>query len=456
MVSTTTRSEPSLASSGPNLRDVADEHLRAILRELPWEAIRRRKQTPPPGDWFAWLILAGRGFGKTRTGAEFIKEALTTHSGWRAALVAATFPDGRDTMVEGESGLLACLAPEDLRGGSVDTAWNRSIGELFLANGSKARIYTSEKPRQLRGPQHHVAWGDEPAHWYDAKDGDEEGTTWSNLKLGLRLGRKPRAVLTTTPKPVKLLVGTHEKRGLIADPTVVVTRGSTYENLENLAPTFREQVLSAYEGTRIGRQELHAELLTDVEVALWTLAMLDHRKPPMVPAKDGWVPDMLRVVVAIDPAVTNNEGSDETGIIVAGLGHDGRGYVLADRSTKASPNDWARRAIAAYDEFGADRVVAEVNNGGDLVESVLRTVRPTIPYRAVHASKGKRTRAEPVSALYEQKRVSHVDTFAVLEDQLTTWEPEAGDSPDRLDALVWALTDLMLAQSTSGDFSLVA
>lgn len=459
MASTITRSESSPESSEESWHDVPDESLRAILKELPWEAVRREKQTPPPGDWFAWLILAGRGFGKTRTGAEFVRDALLKHPGWRAALVAATFPDGRDTMVEGESGLLSTLKPEELRGGSVETAWNRSIGELYLANGSRARIYTSEKPRQLRGPQHHVAWGDEPAHWDDAKDGDTEGTTWSNLKLGLRLGSHPRAVLTTTPKPVKLLVGTKEKPGLIRDSTVVVTRGSTYENLDNLAPTFAEQVLGAYEGTRIGRQELHAEILEDIEGALWTLTMIEATRRERAPSilRHGELElDLVRVVVAIDPAVTSNEDSDETGIVVVGLGHDGRGYVLADRSTKSSPNAWAKRAIAAYDEFKADRIVAEVNNGGDLVESVIRTVNANIPYTAVHASRGKRIRAEPVSSLYEQGKVSHIGPLAELEDQLTTWDPESGDSPDRLDALVWALTHLMLGSGTTGDFSLVA
>lgn len=245
-------------------------------------------------------------------------------------------------------------------------------------------------------------------------------------------------------------------RELVANESTVITRGSTYDNRANLAPAFFRQIVSRYEGTRLGRQELHAELLTDVEGALWTLAMLDHRKAPTLPTKDGWVPDMVRVVVSIDPAVTAGEMSDETGIIVSGLGHDGRGYVLADRSTKASPDTWARRAIAAYDEFHADRIVAEVNNGGDLVEAVIRTIRPAIAYRAVHASKGKRTRAEPVSALYEQGRISHVEGFAQLEDQMTTWEPESGDSPDRLDALVWGLTDLMLGSTSDGDFSLVA
>jgi len=459
MALTTTRSKRSELQSGRNLLDEPDETLRAILRSLPWRVVRRAKQTPPPGDWFGWLILAGRGFGKTRTGAEFINEALTTNPGWRAALVAATFPDGRDTMVEGESGLLSTLPASDLRGGSVETAWNRSMGELYLANGSRARIYTSEKPGQLRGPQHHVGWGDEPAHWKDAKDGDAEGTTWSNLKLGLRLGSHPRVVLTTTPKPLKLLVGTKDKPGLIHDPTIVVTRGSTYENLDNLAPTFAEQVLAAYEGTRIGRQELRAEILEDVEGALWTLSLIEATRVPRAPlitSADGLVLDLVRVVVAIDPAVTANEDSDETGIVVAGLGHDGRCYVLADRSTKASPNAWAKRAIAGYDEFKADRIVAEVNNGGDLVETVIRTVRDNIPYSAVHASRGKRTRAGPVSSLYEQGRVSHVGSFPELEDQLTTWNPESGDSPDRLDALVWAISHLMLGSSTSGEFSTVA
>lgn len=456
----TTRRRSSLPRSDEKrpLADLSDDRLNELLKTMPWRFLRRENQTPPPGDWFAWLILAGRGFGKTRTGAEYIAEALTTNENWRAALVAATFPDGRDTMVEGESGLLSVLPASALRGGTIDEAWNRSIGELHLANGSRARIYTSERPRQLRGPQHHVAWGDEPAHWDDANSGDEEGTTWSNLKLGLRLGDHPRVVLTTTPRPVRLLTGGPGKIGLLADSGVVVTRGSSYENLENLSFTFEDQVLAHYKGTRIGRQELYAELLEDVEGALWTLALIDaNRRPAPAILRHGVVEnDLVRVVVAIDPAVTVSETSDETGIVVAGIGHDGRGYILEDRSTKAHPLDWAQRAIAAFDEFGADRIVAEVNNGGDMVETVLRTVRPTIPFRALHASRGKRTRAEPIAALYEQGRVSHTKPLPELEDQLCSFTPESGQSPDRLDALVWALTDLMLSPTVTGGFSLVA
>jgi predicted phage terminase large subunit-like protein len=433
--STTTRHEPSSTAPGNIWEGFDPRKVREWVRTRPWRAIARENQLPPDGDWLTWLILAGRGFGKTRAGAEWVQENVPRYGRW--ILAGATAGDLRDIMIEGESGILA-IAREPFR-----PRYEPSKSRLTWPNGSVALLLSADEPERFRGKQAEAAWLDEVAAWRYPE-------AFVQLQMGLRLGPSPRQVITTTPRPTPII------RELIADSTTVVTGGSTYENRANLAPKFFEQVIRRYEGTRIGRQELHAELLTDVEGALWTLAMLDHRKPPMVPAKDGWVPDMLRVVVAIDPAVTNTEGSDETGIIVAGLGHDGRGYILADRSTKASPNDWARRAIAAYDEFGADRIVAEVNNGGDLVESVLRTVRPTIPYRAVHASKGKRTRAEPVSALYEQKRVSHVDTFAVLEDQLTTWEPEAGDSPDRLDALVWALTDLMLAQSTSGDFSLVA
>jgi predicted phage terminase large subunit-like protein len=247
--------------------------------------------------------------------------------------------------------------------------------------------------------------------------------------LGLRLGRDPRAVVTTTPKPVRLI------RELRAAPTTTVTRGSTQENAANLAPAFLEQIITKYAGTRLGRQEIQGEYLDDVPGALWTRAMLEDRRP---------TPDMARVVVAIDPAVTSGEDSDETGIVVAGQGEDGRGYVLADRSCRDSPDGWARRAVHAYREFKADRIVYEANQGGDLVAHTLRTVDRSLPLRAVHASRGKRTRAEPVAALYEQGRVTHAPGLDDLEDQLVGWTPDSGESPDRLDALVWALTDLMV------------
>jgi phage terminase large subunit-like protein len=380
------------------------------------------------------MILAGRGSGKTRTGAEFIREFATTHPHSRAALVAATFADGRDAMVEGESGLLAITPPEDFRGGDPERAWNRSLGEVYFANGSVAKVYSAEKPGQLRGPQHHVAWCDEAAKFKDAHLGTQEDTTWSNLMMGLRLGSNPRCVVTTTPKPHRLI------KQLVAKPTTHVTRGTTFDNLANLAPTFRAQVLDAYEGTRLARQELYAEILDDVPGALWSLRQLDDLRVQKEP-------QLKRIVVAIDPAVSTNEDSDETGIIAAGVDEreKAHGYVLADRSGRYSPDDWARAAIDLYHKLSADCIVAEANQGGDMVRFTLRTVDHTVPIKLVHATRGKRVRAEPIAALDEQGRVHHVGALSALEDQMVNWVPDQpGDSPDRVDARVWALTELML------------
>jgi phage terminase large subunit-like protein len=337
------------------------------------------------------------------------------------ALVGPTASDVRDVMIEGESGLLAISPP-----------WNRpryepSKRRLTWPNGAMATTYSAEEPERLRGPQHDGAWCDELAAWRYAE-------TWDMLMFGLRLGRDPRAIVTTTPRPVKLL------RELLALDTTTKTGGSTYENRANLAPAFLDQIIRRYEGTRLGRQELNAELLDDVEGALWTRAMIDG-------ARTAEAPDLARVVVAIDPATTATEDSDETGIVVAGRGVDGRFYVLDDCSCRLTPDGWATRAVGAFDRYEADRIIGEVNNGGDLVESCIRHAASArsrhIAYAKVHASRGKLVRAEPIAALYEQGRVSHVGSFPALEDQLCSWVPGSHDgSPDRMDALVWALTEL--------------
>lgn len=428
------------------------EALRAEL--FDWRLWARPQQLPPPGNWLVWLILAGRGYGKTRTGAEYVKDghpqSLLRLPGARWALVAEAYADGRDTMVEGESGLLSVLPPSALRAGHVEGAWNRSLGELHLANGSRAKIYSSEKPGNLRGPQHHGAWGDEPFKWADANKGDADDTTWSNLLLGLRLGEDPRVVLTGTPRRCRLLVGTKERPGLLYQASTAVVRGSSFDNLANLAPTFRAAILAKYEGTRLGRQELYAEVLDDVEGALWNAAVIDeHRVTDRT--LDSVAGDLATIVLAIDPAVTSGEDADETGIVAAGVtgalycpvcGPVERchAFVLGDWSLQASPDTWARAAVGAYDQVEADRMVGEVNNGGELVALTLRTVDPDIPFQQVWASRGKRIRAEPVAALYEQGRVHHLGTFPELEDQLTSWVPDAAGSPDRMDALVWALS----------------
>lgn len=415
----------------------------AVLDALPlaaaeWEQLSRQRdsvmggvralrpsQQTPPGDWRTWLILAGRGWGKTLTGAEDVKRYGLSHPGSRIAIVGRTFADARDTCVEGQTGLLSVLPRSAIR------AWNRSLGELILTNETRYKLYSADEPDRLRGPQHHRAWSDELAAWGMGTQANQWPAAWDQLQFGLRLGDDPQNVVTTTPRPTKLI------KHLASDDLTHLTRGRTAENAENLAPAFLDQIMARYANSRLGRQELEAEILEDVEGSLWTWAMLEDRRP---------APDLARVVVAIDPAVSSSEASDETGIVVAGLGVDSRGYVLADRSCRLSPDGWARRAVSAFDDMSGDLIVAEVNNGGDLVESTLRTVRRTIPYRKVHASRGKQTRAQPVAALYEQGRVSHCDVFPELEEQLTTWTPESGTSPDRLDALVWALTELMVQQ----------
>lgn len=404
---------------------------RALLYE--WSFWARPNQLPPEGDWRVWLLLAGRGFGKTRTGAEMIRSRAIAQTARRLALVAPTAGDARDVMVEGESGILAISPP-----------WERpryepSKRRLTWPNGAIATLFSADEPERLRGPQHDAAWCDELASWRYPE-------AWDMLMFGLRLGGDPRVVITTTPRPTALL------RELIADPTVMVTRGTTYENRANLAPGFFGQIIRKYEGTRLGRQELDAELLEDVPGALWNRGIIEGTRARSAPA-------FIRVVVAIDPAVSSTSSADETGIIVAGKDERGQGWVLADASGHYQPTEWARTAISAYRAHSADRIVAEVNNGGDMVEATLRIIEPNVPFAAVRASRGKLTRAEPVAALYEQGRVHHLGVFPQLEDQMCAFAADAhsssrvraaGCSPDRVDALVWALTDL-LVESMRGD-----
>jgi phage terminase large subunit-like protein len=389
-----------------------------------WPLKGRDTQQPPEGDWRVWLLLAGRGFGKTRTGAEFVRRQVSAHRARHIALVAPTAADARDVMIEGESGLLA-----------VATRKQRPIYEpskrrLTWPNGAIATTYSADEPERLRGPQHDFAWCDELAAWRYPE-------AWDMLMFGLRLGDDPRAVVTTTPRPTKLI------KALVADAKVVVTHGTTYDNKHNLAPRFLEQIVRSYEGTRLGRQELDAEILEDVPGALWGHGMIDA-------ARVSSVPQLTRIVVAIDPAAGSGEHSDETGIVIAGKDAGGHGYVLADLSGRYTPTEWARAAIAAYRTHGADRVVAEVNNGGEMVEATIRMVDPSVAFTAVRASRGKVARAEPVAALYEQSRVHHLGALARLEDQMCCFAHDfdrdtAGYSPDRVDALVWALTELLVA-----------
>jgi phage terminase large subunit-like protein len=399
------------------LKSLTPEQQEELLHD--WRFWARPEQLEPPGDWRIWLILTGRGWGKTRTGAEWVRAQVRSGAAGRIALVAPTAADARDVMVEGESGILS-IGSEAER-----PHYEPSKRRLTWPNGAIATLYSAEEPERLRGPQHDAAWCDELAAWryMDA--------AWDMLMFGLRLGDNPRAVVTTTPKPKALL------KTLLKDPHTHATRGSTYDNLPNLAPQFADEIIQRYKGTRLGRQELAGELLEDVEGALWTRAIIDGAR-----VEDA--PDLSRIVVGVDPAVTSGEDSCETGIVVAGqCGEDF--YVLADWSGRMTPEQWARRAVNAYHEFSADRVIGEVNNGGDLVESVIRNSDRNVAYSAVHASRGKAKRAEPIEALYEQGRVHHVGQFATLEDQMCSFVPQdadASNSPDRMDALVWALTDL--------------
>lgn len=401
---------------------------KAVLR-WHWSFWARPNQLAPEGDWLTWLVLAGRGFGKTRTGAEWVRSVvsgstpLTAGKAGRIALVAETSADARDVLVEGESGILS-VHPKDFR-----PMYEPSKRRLTWPNGAVATLYNATEPDQLRGPQHDLAWCDELAKWQYIRE------TWDQLQFGLRLGSQPRTVITTTPRPLPVL------KEIMADPRTVVTRGTTFDNAPNLAPSFIDQIRTRYEGTRLGRQELNAEILDDVPGALWTRDMIDGHRAAL--------PEMARVVVAIDPSGTggDDDDGDEIGIVVAGRGIDGRGYVLEDASCKLSPDAWARRAVTAYHRWSADRIVAERNFGGAMVQSLIRTADASVPYKEVVASRGKAVRAEPVSALYEQGRISHVGTFDQLEDQmmLMTAGGFTGEgSPDRLDALVWALTEVML------------
>jgi phage terminase large subunit-like protein len=388
-------------------------------RARDWAKIARPEQRLPLGDeWRYWLIQAGRGCGKTRVGGETVR-------GWsqhfdRVNLIGATWDDARDIMVDGESGILAICSRRD----RPTFLAHKKL--LRWQNGSRSYIFTADEPERLRGKQHRKLWCDELGAWRYAED------AWDQAMLGLRLKPSPQAVITTTPRPIRII------RELRKDPSTVLTTGTVYDNRANLAAVFYDKIIKRYEGTRLGRQELNGELLEDNPNALWTLTQIDKTR---IAPKD--LPALKRIVVALDPSVTSNVDSDECGLLIAALGVDDRGYVLEDLSDVMSPDTWAKRAVHQYQLRGADRVVAEVNNGGDLVEMALRTVDRNVSYRSVHASRGKLIRAEPVSALYEQGRISHVGAFPKLEDELTTYDAKAGvKSPNRLDVLVWAMYEL--------------
>jgi phage terminase large subunit-like protein len=394
------------------------------LRRL-WSFWANPGQYLPPGDWRVWLMMAGRGFGKTRAGAEWVRGIAERDRSARIALVGATLDEARAVMVEGESGLLA-IAPPDRR-----PKWEASLRRLKWENGAEARIYSAGEPESLRGPQHSHAWCDEIGKW-------PSGTaTWDNLALGLRLGDRPRIVATTTPRPVALL------RRLLERDDIVITGGRTADNKAHLAADFMASVTADYAGTRLGRQELDGELIEEVEGALWPRALIER-------CRVREVPDLARVVIGVDPPAGAGAASDACGIVVAALGRDGFGYVIEDASVQGlAPEGWAAAVVAAARRHKADRVIAEANNGGAMVESVLRAGEAGLPVRLVHASRGKAARAEPVSVLYERGQVRHVGAIPALEDEMAGFTLDGryegpGRSPDRADALVWALTALLL------------
>ncbi len=389
-------------------------------KEYRWNERANKRQLAPDGSWAIWLLMAGRGFGKTRAGAEWVRERITMSGSRRIALVAPTPDDVRNVMVEGVSGLIQVFPP-----------WSRPVYEpskrkLTWPNGAVAFGFSSHEPDRLRGPQFDTAWCDELASWKRTRE------TWDNLQFGLRLGADPRCAVTTTPKPIRLL------RELKDREDVLVMTGSTYENSANLSSGYIEHIRKRYEGTRTGRQEIYAELLDESEAALWKREWIEA-------ARVREAPELVRIVVAVDPAVSSRSSSDETGIVVAGSDLDRHVYVLEDASGQMSPDGWARRAIAMLDKYGADRIVGESNNGGDLVEHTIRTAYEgrVIPYKSVRASRRKYARAEPVSVLYERGKAHHVGGLPALEDQMCTWTPSSDGSPDRMDALVWAVSELL-------------
>lgn len=383
--------------------------------------LARPNQLPPTGNWSNWLILAGRGFGKTRLGAEWLAAQAVRNAGVRCAIIARTFADTRNVAVEGVSGILSVLRDYD-----AVVEWNKSSGIIGLKNGSIIQTFSADTPDSLRGPQFHFAWCDELAAW-------QYPDTWNQLQFGMRLpDYHPQTVITTTPRPTKLI------KEIMSRESTVVTRGSTFDNSDNLSQSALLELQMRYGGTRLGQQELYGAILDDNPGALWSRALLE--KTRIQPEQ---LPPLIRVVVGVDPAVTSGEESDSTGIVVAGMSGDGHYYVLADNTLKASPQVWATKAVEVYREHKADRIIAETNNGGDLVLHVLQQVSPTIPVKKVTASRGKAIRAEPIAALFEQGRAHLVGYFTDLEDELCEWEPGTNmTSPDRLDAMVWAVTDL--------------
>ena len=412
------------------IESLTEDEAEALLTD--WRNFSARPdQIMPNGDWDIWLILSGRGWGKTRTGAEAVREVVKDGTARRIALVAETAADGRDVMVEGDSGILACH-PEHER-----PLYEPSKRRLTWRNGAVATLFNATEPDQLRGPQFDFAWSDELAKWKYARE------TWDMLQFGLRLGSHPRQIVTTTPRPIELV------KAIMAgkEGEVHPTRGRTYDNAANLADTFLKKIELRYAGTRLGRQELDGDILGDLPNALWTQDGIDRHRLSKAPP-------LGRVVIGIDPSVEDPRDTDgeidEAGIIGVGRGQNDDGnptaYVLEDASVKGPPNAWARAAVALYHKLNADAIVAEVNNGGEMVAMTIRTVDPNVRVIKVRASRGKHVRAEPISAIYEQGRAHHVGAFPELESELTQFTSvgyQGERSPNRADALVWAATELV-------------
>ena len=428
------------------------EDLTSLLSQLPqakaeellytWPFWARPQQIAPDGNWNTWFINAGRGFGKTRAGVEWVRsKVMQGHK--RIGAIAATNSDIERVMINGESGFLArCWKGDrDVKGKRLGTpSWLPTKRALIWDQGDykdakekpTVLFFSAEEPERLRGPQFELAWCDELAAW------NKDRGTWDMLQFCLRLGKHPQICVTTTPKPTKLV------RDILKNPKTVVTYGSTFDNSANLAANYIEAVKSQYEGTRLGRQELYAEVLDEASGALWNRQLLATCEVE-VDKPIEFAETLARVVVSVDPAVSSNAESDMTGIVVAGQDINGVCYILQDATDRYTPEGWAAKAIELYNEYGADRIVAERNQGGEMVRYTFKSVDETIPIKLVHASRGKYARAEPVSALYERGRVKHVKGLDALEDQMVQWEPLGSiGSPDRLDAMVWAVTELAL------------
>jgi phage terminase large subunit-like protein len=388
--------------------------------EHDWRSQARPEQLPPSGDWSIWLVLAGRGFGKTRCGAEWVRAQAEAGLASHIGLLGPTSSDVRDVMVA----TLLEIAPNSNR-----PLYEPSKRSLTWPNGVQAFALASEEPERIRGFGFSIAWLDEMCAWRNVNE------TFDLLQFTMRRGRRPRQCITTTPKPIPLL------RTLLKRDDVVVTKGSTSDNVKHLAPTFLQTIVSRYQGTRLGRQELDAEILDDAPGAIFRRDLIEAARLPASTAEM----DFERVVIGVDPAVSVGEDSDLTGIVACGLDFRGDGHVLEDASGKYLPHEWAQRAIGLYRKWAGGRIVCEVNNGGAMVEATIRSVDLNVSYKSVHASKGKYARAEPVSALYEQGRIHHCGLFAELEDEMCGHSPGmSGKSPDRMDALVWAFTELMV------------